>query len=272
MITNFGLLINMLPAKGNLGVLLFVLLCVAVNGLPFNAKYRFAREVVEENQPIEEDGSGSGALEQRDAILNETTALPAANATASKDAAENKDSKSNKTADNGKPSEAASVEKGEDKAKEKAKEAAFGIGQALTSSEFAPKEAPTEASSPSQDAPKENTDANKELHNKSNIDETTEEESENESEEEAADDEAENDAEEDDENSNEESDNQAPDNSDVKMFFISPFDRNTEEDPAQRQILTYPAKSHGWGHTHQFGPSHIWNSDYPYFALSLIHI
>jgi len=254
----------MLPTKGNLVLLFFVLLCVVVTGLPFNAKYRFAREAVDENQLAEEEGSGSGFLDQRDGILNDSTALPAANATAPKDAAENKDSKANnKTSESAKPSEAASVEKGEDKAKEKVKEVAFGDGQALTSSEFAGKEAPKEASSTDKDASQDAKEANKELHNKSSIDETTEAESE--SEEAATDDEA-NENESEEEDSSEESDNEAPDNSDVKMFFISPFDRNSNEDPAQRQILTYPAKSHGWGHTHQFGPSHIWNSDYPYFA------
>lgn len=63
-----------------------------------------------------------------------------------------------------------------------------------------------------------------------------------------------------------------PENEDdrVKMFFISPYEREErirEEQPTVRQILTYPATSgHGWGNSHQWGPSHIWNSDYPYYA------
>lgn len=60
------------------------------------------------------------------------------------------------------------------------------------------------------------------------------------------------------------------DNNDkVKMFFISPFDKSegsNDNSLKTRQILTYPASGHGHTVNHHWGPSHIWNSDYPYFA------
>ena len=52
----------------------------------------------------------------------------------------------------------------------------------------------------------------------------------------------------------------------VKMFFISPFEKNKDEESTARQVLTYPATSHGSSIHHHGSPSHIWSSDYPYFA------
>lgn len=58
-------------------------------------------------------------------------------------------------------------------------------------------------------------------------------------------------------------------NDKVKMFFISPFDKSEDTNDnllKTRQILTYPASGHGHTVNHHWGPSHIWNSGYPYFA------
>lgn len=58
-------------------------------------------------------------------------------------------------------------------------------------------------------------------------------------------------------------------NDKVKIFFISPFDKSEDTNDnllKTRQILTYPASGHGHTVNHHWGPSHIWNSGYPYFA------
>ena len=138
----------------------------------------------------------------------------------------------------------------------------------MTSAEFASKEGKQAEGAPKEE-PKEEKTEEKPVNGKSDIGES--EESSDDEEEKHGEGEEVNDEE------GEEEDNETPEEDDgakltsepsnLKMFFISPFEKNSaEEEPSTRQILTYPAKSHGWGHTHQFGPSHIWNSDYPYFA------
>ena len=42
--------------------------------------------------------------------------------------------------------------------------------------------------------------------------------------------------------------------------------KKKEEKAKTKQILTYPAVRHGWGHSHHWGPAHIYNHDYPFFA------
>ncbi|XP_065668704.1 uncharacterized protein LOC100214209 isoform X2 [Hydra vulgaris] len=70
------------------------------------------------------------------------------------------------------------------------------------------------------------------------------------------------------ESSSVESDEIEPEEQDekVKMFFISPFEKSKDKDSTTRQVLTYPAVSQGSSIHHHGSPSHVWSSDYPYFA------
>ena len=259
----------MIPTKSSL-LLLFVICCVTVNCLPFNAKYRFVRDTAEEAEE-EATESGSGAVSERDDIANSTSASSPSpsNSTSS-------ESKSDDKSDSKDKADAVKeAESNKEKTANAESEKAFGAGQSLTSSEFAangenkPKEDPKEE--PKKEA-EDKKEESKDGKSKSNIEKQSEEESDEEPEEsesEEAPSDGDDDEESQEENSEENEDaeeNEDSNPSDLKMFFISPFERNENEDPSTRQILTYPAKSHGWGHTHQFGPSHIWNSDYPYFA------
>uniref|UniRef100_A0A7M5WSG3 Cnidarian restricted protein n=1 Tax=Clytia hemisphaerica TaxID=252671 RepID=A0A7M5WSG3_9CNID len=274
----------MLPVKGNLLVLSLVVFCVAVNGLPFNAKYRFARDTAEELIP-EEEGSGSGNLYERDAIAQNASVLaapvPGGHANATKEGAKDSKAASEKAEAKEEPKEKATKEQSK----------SFDDGQSLTSSEFANK--PAADNKDVKEAPKVEE---KKAQSKSDInenqaedevseqqespaEETSEEQpaQEGESEEEPSEEDGGNEEQQDNEENQEDSNEEDSGNneeekkkdqvaSNLKMFFISPYQKNGEEDPSTRQILTYPAKSQGWGNTHQFGPSHIWNSDYPYFA------